>query len=172
MNKYRSDNVLSADNQQERLKKINPWYIVGFVEGEGTFHVALHKDPRMKQGIKVIPEFHVNQSILRMETIKAIQNYFECGYLKQNHIQRKNDDTYVYVVRDRKDLLEKIIPFFEKYPFLSDKKDTFNIFKRITIMMNNGEHLSKSGVRKIVDLAYRMNQNGKYRKIKKENLFL
>ena len=58
-----SKNVLSADNQQERVKTmINPWYIVGFVEGEGTFHIAFYKDPRMKRGIKVIPEFHVNQS--------------------------------------------------------------------------------------------------------------
>ena len=46
---HMSENVLSADNQQERAKRsINPWYIVGFVEGEGTFHIALYKDPRMK----------------------------------------------------------------------------------------------------------------------------
>ena len=61
-----SENVLSADNQQERVKvKLDPWYIVGFVEGEGTFHIAFYIDPRMKTKLKVIPEFHVNQSYLR-----------------------------------------------------------------------------------------------------------
>ena len=62
-----SENVLSADNQQERPNTVlNPWYIVGFVEGEGTFHIAFYRDPNMKQRIKVIPEFHINQSYLRI----------------------------------------------------------------------------------------------------------
>ena len=167
-----SDNVLSADNQQERLNNINPWYITGFVEGEGTFHVALYKDLKMKQGIKVIPEFHVNQSQLRLETLKFIQQYFDCGYLKQNHIKRKKDDTFVFVIRNRNDLLNKIIPFFEKYKFLSKKQKTFNYFKKIIIMMNNQEHLTKSGIRKIIELSYKMNENGKYRKTKKQDLFI
>src|SRR3989339_1778883 len=99
---HMSENVLSADNQQERAKRsINPWYIVGFVEGEGTFHIALYKDPRMKLGIKVIPEFHVSQSYLRINTIQDIKKYFGCGYLKPNHKYNFKDTTYVYVVRNR-----------------------------------------------------------------------
>ena len=54
------DNVLSADNQQGRLQhQIHPWYVTGFVDGEGSFHIALYKDIRMKTGWKIIPEFHV-----------------------------------------------------------------------------------------------------------------
>jgi len=116
-----SNKVLSADNQQERLKIINPWYIVGFTEGEGTFHIAFYKDPQMKQGIKVIPEFHINQSYLRLEILEIIKKYFDCGYLKQNHVKNKKDDTFVFVVRNRDDLINKIIPFFEKHNFISDK---------------------------------------------------
>ncbi len=172
MNKYHSENVLSADNQQERLKQINPWYIVGFVEGEGTFHVALYKDTKMKHGIKIIPEFHVNQSYLRIETLEVIQKYFKCGYLKQNHAKRKSDDTYVFVVRNREDLINKIIPFFGKYQLLSEKQGTFNLFKTIVGLMNNNEHLTKNGIKQIVDLSYKMNQNGKYRKTKKQDLLV
>ena len=80
-----SDKVLSADNQQGRVRStLNPWYIVGFVDGEGTFHIAFYNDPHMKQTVKVIPEFHVNQSYLRMDTLREIQKYFGCGYLKKN----------------------------------------------------------------------------------------
>ena len=63
---------MSADNQQERLNNLSPWYITGFVEGEGTFHVAIYKDTKMKFGLKFIPEFHVNQSFLRQETLLEI----------------------------------------------------------------------------------------------------
>ncbi|MCD6407154.1 LAGLIDADG family homing endonuclease, partial [Candidatus Aerophobetes bacterium] len=94
-----SKKVLSADNQQESSRKssLNPWYISGFVEGEGTFHVAFYRDKHMKQGIKVIPEFHINQSYLRLPTLQKIKNYFNCGYIKRNHRSNSKDSTYVYV---------------------------------------------------------------------------
>ena len=166
-----SKNVLSADNQQERpTRVIDPWYIVGFTEGEGTFHIALYVDPRMKQRIKIIPEFHVNQSYLRISTLKEIQKYFECGYIKPNHRNNDYDTTYVYVVRDRNDLLNKIIPFFRRYPLRSVKQESFLKFAKIVEMVRDGKHLQKSGVKKIVNIAYTMNVSGKYRLRKKEDL--
>ncbi len=159
-----SKNVLSADNQQERPDQVlNPWYIVGFVEGEGSFHIAFYKDPAMKQGIKVIPEFHVNQSYLRINTLKEVQKYFDCGYIKANHAKRANDDTCVYVVRQREDLKSKIIPFFEKYPLLSIKQKSFTLFAKIIKMIIAGKHRTRGGIRQIIKLAYQMNANGKYR---------
>lgn len=166
-----SKKVLSADNQQERSTSfIHPWYITGFVEGEGTFHIAIYEDIRMKQRIKIIPEFHVNQSHLRSITLETIKRYFNCGYIKANHKTNERDSTLVYVVRNNQDLREKIIPFFKKYPLLSKKRDSFQIFARIVQMMSSGKHLTESGVKKIIDLAYKMNVNGKYRTRKKEEV--
>ena len=166
-----SKKVLSADNQQERpMTIIEPWYIVGFTEGEGTFHIALYADPRMRQKVKIIPEFHINQSYLRISTLNEIQKYFGCGYIKQNHGKNDYDTTYVYVVRDRDDLLNKIIPFFRKYPLRSVKNESFLKFAFIVEMIKNGKHLKKTGVKKIIQLAYTMNVGGKYRLRKKEVL--
>lgn len=164
-----SKKVLGADNQQES-SKVQPWYITGFVEGEGTFHIAFYKDKAMKMNLKVIPEFHINQSYLRIETLEKIKNYFQCGYIKANHPKNKKDTTYVYVVRERNALLKKIIPFFGKYPFLSQKQKSFNLFKQIVKMMNNGLHRRKKSLKRIVDLAYQMNVEGKYRMIQKSEL--
>ena len=161
---------MSADNQQERPKKLMPWYIVGFVEGEGTFHVAFYKDPKMTVGIKVIPEFHVNQSLLRINTLQEIQKYFDCGYIKENHQYRINDITRVYVVRNRKNLLEKIIPFFKKYPLLSIKNNDFSQFSEVVKLIDNGEHRNIKGMKKILTIAYNMNNQGKYRKVKLNDL--
>ena len=166
-----SNKVLSADNQQERLiSSINPWYITGFVEGEGTFHIAIYEDKLMKQGIKIIPEFHVNQSQLRSITLEAIKKYFDCGYIKINHRSNPKDDTLVYVVRNNQDLREKIIPFFEKYPLLSKKQESFKIFSQIVWMVHQKEHLKTNGIKKIINYSYKMNNGGKYRMVKKEQL--
>ena len=167
-----SNNVLSADNQQERSRSsLDPWYITGFVEGEGTFHIAFYKDPRMKQGVKVIPEFHVNQSYLRLQTLEGIQKYFDCGYIKENHKNSARDTTYVYVVRDREDLLKKIIPFFYQYPLHSVKRESFHLFARVVLLVSKGKHLEQEGMKAIIQLAYRMNVDGKYRK-RNKNQFL
>ena len=161
---------MSADNQQERPNNLNPWYITGFVEGEGTFHVAIYKDSKMKFGLKFIPEFHVNQSYLRQETLREIKRYFGCGYVKSNHRQNIKDDTLVLVVRNRNDLLNKVIPFFEKYPLLSNKQDSFQLFKKVVCFLESGQHATFTGVKKILDSAYQMNGQGKYRKTNQESL--
>ena len=159
-----SDNVLSADNQQERPNRLNPWYITGFTEGEGTFHIAIYRDDKMKCNFKFIPEFHINQSLLRHETLDEIKKYFGCGYIKNNHRRNIKDDTQVFVVRSRADLENKIIPFFKKYPLLSNKQKTFLTFEKIVKMMSLGKHGTKTGAKYIIKLAYSMNKRGAYRK--------
>ncbi|MBI5765798.1 LAGLIDADG family homing endonuclease [Candidatus Falkowbacteria bacterium] len=162
---------MRADNQQERLGKLNPWYITGFVEGEGTFHVAFYRDPKTKFGIKIIPEFHVNQSYLRINTLEEIKNYFGCGYIKENNQNKASDTTYVYVVRNRDDLKNKIIPFFEEYPLLSVKQESFEKFSQIVKDMAGGKHKTKEGIKAIIAKAYEMNNKGRYRRIDKNRLF-
>ncbi len=49
---------MDADNPQERL---DAKWIVGFVDGEGCFHVAINKIPEMSLGWQVLPEFRVVQ---------------------------------------------------------------------------------------------------------------
>ena len=93
-----------------------------------------------------------------------MRDYFDCGYVKANHAKNKKDATYVYVVRNRDDLIGKIIPFFEQNHLQTEKKNDFDRFAIIVRMMNDGMHRQKSGLRKILKLAYEMNQGGTYRK--------
>ena len=165
------ENVMSAGNQQGRLQhRLAPWYVSGFVDGEGSFHVALYADPRMKTGRKVIPEFHVSQRETSRRVLDALVNFFGCGYVKANHRKNPRDVTHVYVVRDRDDLLKKIIPFFRRYPLHTEKANDFNIFAGIVQRMTKGEHRTANGIRHIVNEAYKMNGAGRYRQRPKEKM--
>ena len=53
-----SDNLTSADNQQERLDD----YLCGYVDGEGSFHVAIQRNPSTRFKWQLVPEFHVSQN--------------------------------------------------------------------------------------------------------------
>ncbi len=159
---------MSVKNSQRNVKNnlFHPQYIIGFVDGEGSFHIAIYKDKNMKTGIKIIPEFHVSQRISSKKVLDGLKKYFQCGYIKANHAKNYHDTTYVYVVRNRDDLLNIIIPFFEKYSFKTEKQKDFILFAKIVKQMKNKTHLSLMGVKKIIFLAYQMNQKGKYRKKK------
>ena len=166
-----SNNAPSADNQQERLNAtIQPWFISGFVYGEGSFHVAVAKRTDLPQKFVLIPEFHVSQNRERASVLSEIQSYFGCGYIKENHRSRVNDVSQEYVVRRREDLLNRIIPFFEQYPLRSQKGEDFKIFAQVVKAMDIGHHHSPEGFSLLVSLAYGMNGAGKYRKILLKNI--
>jgi hypothetical protein len=165
-----SKKVLSADNQQERLRIPHPWYITGLVDGEGSFHIALYKDERMRTHLKVIPEFHVSQNKQSRIVLEELQRYFSCGNIKANHRGRKSDRTYVFVVRNREDLLKKIISFFEKYQLRTTKALDLSLFARVVRMMMKDQHKTSSGAKRIISLAYKMNDAGKRRMNKEYDL--
>lgn len=123
---YHSDNALSADNQQERL---NPWWIVGFVDGEGCFSVSTFKNRTCKSGYQTLCEFVVTQGERSKSALEAMKSYFNCGGI---YINRRYDNHKYnllrYCVRKREDLKSKIIPFFQQYPLQSAKRIQFEIF--------------------------------------------
>ena len=47
-----------------------------------------------------------------------------------------------FSVNSIKDITNIIIPFFEKYPLLTQKGADFKIFKQIVNMINNKEHIT------------------------------
>ena len=157
---------MGADNQQERPSGIASYYITGFVDGEGCFSITIQRSKNVRLGVQAIPEFHVSQHQNRTEVLKAIKEKFGCGYIKSNDPGNPRDMTSVYVVRNLSDLRKKVIPFFKKYPFISIKRHDFEKFAAVVAMMNDGKHLEKSGLAKILKLAFSMNFAGKYRKLK------
>ena len=151
---------MSADNQQERLN----YYISGFVDGEGSFHVAIQKVAHVRFKYQLLPEFHVSQSKDRPQVLELIHKAFECGYIKDNF--RGKDNNLVLVVRNRSDLLSKIIPFFRKYPMLSEKQKEFETFAHIVESMDAKKHLVYENFVDLLSKALLMNGGGKYRKLK------
>jgi LAGLIDADG endonuclease len=155
-----SENATGAVNQQERLES----YIAGFVDGEGCFHVAIQRNPCTRAGWQLVPEFRISQDISRVKVLDLARGLLGCGSLRENH--RKSDDhTFVLVVRRRLDLLERVIPFFERNPLLSCKQQEFITFADIVRAMARGEHLSPEGFERLAARALQMNGGGRYRRL-------
>jgi LAGLIDADG endonuclease len=152
--------VSGADNQQERLDS----YISGFVDGEGCFAVAVNRNPSCRSGFQLVPEFHVSQNGDRAQVLDVIQRRFDgCGYIKSNG---RKDRALVYVVRRRDDLIEHVIPFFERSPLLSSKQEDFEKFAAIVRSMTLGHHRTLSGFARLLDDALSMNGGGRFRSVR------
>jgi len=64
----------------------------------------------------------------------------------------------VFYVNSLKDLIEVIIPFFDKYPLITQKQGDYILFKQAIELMKNKEHLTVEGLTKIVSIKASMNK--------------
>jgi LAGLIDADG endonuclease len=135
--------------------ELDAQWIVGFVDGEGCFHVSVNPHPEMSAGAQVLPEFTVVQHQRDIQVLHALKSYFGCGVVRVNH-----GDRMAYRVRAHEHLSENIIPFFEKHPLKTRKRVEFIKFRDIVTLMVRGEHLTRDGVDKIRDIADQMNRKG------------
>ncbi len=128
-------------------------WIVGFVDGEGCFHVGINKHPEMRAGYQVLPEFTVVQHERDVNVLHALKAYFGCGVVRRNH-----GDRMAYRVRGIDHLLERVIPFFEKHSLKTKKRQDFLKFREILLKVKAGVHLSEQGIEDIRRIAAQMNR--------------
>ena len=149
-----SNNALSADNQQAAEKEISNEYLSGFTDGEGCFYVGFSKRVDLPLKWQVITEFHLSQNPGGKNVLEALQQRLSCGYLKPNHAQSIKDKTWVLIIKDRKELKEKLIPFFQKHPLYTSKHDDFLVFVKVLDLIDQGKHLTKDGFKEVVELVF------------------
>ena len=131
---------------------LNAQWIVGFVDGEGCFHIGINKNQEMKLGVQVLPEFTVVQHQVDEQVLYALKAYFGCGVVRKNHGTR-----LCYRVRGQENLRNKIVPFFEKHKLKTRKRIDFAKFRRVLLLMEKGDHLTADGLEKIRQIKATMN---------------
>ena len=106
-------------------------YLIGFVDGEGCFCISVKKQKSAKMRWVLDPIFHVTQHSKHKEILYEIQKIMNCGIVIKKYGQ---ENTMQFVVQNRKDLVNKIIPFFRKYPLIVKARD-FEIFAEVVRRM-------------------------------------
>src|SRR5438105_3200209 len=92
-----SDNVGSAENQQERLTTIG--WLVGFVDGEGCFSCPIVRNGTMTLGWQVQPAFTVVQGASSRDVLEEMVAFFGCGRVSVNRRHDNHrEDLYRYNV--------------------------------------------------------------------------
>ena len=152
-----SDNLTSADNQQERLNLAG--WVVGFVDGEGCFSISINRHATTKTGWQVQPEFVVTQGERSKSALQVLKNFFGCGYVFVNRrVDNHRENLYRYCVRATNDLRGKIVPFFSENPLRTSKQEDFEKFVSVLNLMDERAHLTIEGIARIAEIAQTMNR--------------
>jgi hypothetical protein len=131
------------------------YYLAGFADGEGSFNVSFRKRDDYRSSWKPSLCFNVSQ---KDRVILALfKRYLECGT-----IRGRPDGVWYYEVNNYTSIREKVIPFFKRYRFLSAKKKRdFSKFCQIAKLISTEAHLTKEGVRRLLEIRADMNDGGK-----------
>jgi hypothetical protein len=105
-----SDNPTGADNQQEteNALELDALWIVGFVDGEGCFSVAIHENDGAPHGWQLTPVFQVYQHQAHRAVLESLRRHFGCGWIRP---KGGASAVLTYGVQVRHDLLVSVIPF-------------------------------------------------------------
>lgn len=151
------DNLTSADNQQERLKRISRnigHYLAGFADGEGSFNISLVKrNLDYKYGWKIVASFNISQ---RDPTIPILfKETLGCGTIRY-----RRDGVCYFEVRRIDDLNIIVRKFFEKFPIQSHRQASRlrHLLQDVDLIARQ-EHLNPKGFKDVLSIREKMLSN-------------
>lgn len=116
------------------MDKLN-YYISGLIDGEGSFSISVQKDTTHRVGYRLKPSFSLGLYKEDLSILKIIRQNLKCGTISFN----KN---MAQLKVEAISLVSKVILFFEKYPLRAKKRNDFEIFKRVVLMMSKKKHVN------------------------------
>ena len=78
-NSYSTNNSSTSNysyNKGNPTNKLNPYYLTGFVDGEGSFIVKIIKRSRLKVGFEVQLCFQITSHVKDRAVLENIKDYF------------------------------------------------------------------------------------------------
>ncbi len=126
--------------------------------------MSINKSKRHKFGWEIRPSFSVSQNRDRAKVLQLWQRQLGCGSIRPDN----SDKTLKFEVRSLGELITRVVPHFEEYPLLSEKKVDWERFADVCRMMSAREHLTREGFQKILRIAGEINRSGKKKFLREE----
>src|SRR3990167_6491301 len=121
--------------EQIQSEPLNPHYVSGFIDGEGSFSVSIGKHKTLRRGYEVRPEFEIelrkdDQEILeRIVVTIGVGKIYDCSYERYGwypHVK--------YKITSMWDLHDYLFPFLDANPLQAKKAKSYKIFREILLM--------------------------------------
>lgn len=131
---------------------LNPWFLTGFTDAEGSFMILVLPRVNFNTGWRVIARFSIGLHSKDAPLLQLIKCYLGVGSL-----EREVSQVASFRVTRVKDIINVIIPHFLKYPLITQKRTDFELFKRAVDLINQKKHLTEEGIQEIVRIKSALN---------------
>lgn len=119
--------------------ELNPYFVTGYCDGEGSFYIGITKESQYRIGYRVRTVFSISIHPRDRALLEKINKYFRVG-----RVIVRSDGYIQFRVDAIKDLLQ-IIAHFDKYPLLTKKRFDYDYFKQVIALILRKEHLTTEG---------------------------
>lgn len=146
MKKSLIQNSNFSSASKSSLPVLDPWYITGLFDGEGSLGVSISKNLNRSLGYVITLTCEIALHNKDLHILKALQAHFGVG-----GIYSHTGDMMRYKVSSIRDLTRVIVPHFENYPLQTQKRADFDLFKSVIEIINKGP-ISLEDLQEIVNL--------------------
>lgn len=167
-----SANIVPVDRPGYFFKGIpDPFWVSGFTSGDGSFHIVIKNSDSTKE---VFARYAIHLHVREIDVLKGLATYFKLyntevsktTKVTETDVKSKKitilDKSVNLQISKISDIVNIIIPFFEKYPILGMKSLDFEDFKKVCNIIKTKKHLTSDGFNEILEIKSRMNQNRKW----------
>jgi hypothetical protein len=134
-----------------KLIKLDPWFVTGFADAEGSFLLNILRNKELKVGWVVNFRFQISLHQKDHVLLEQIKTYLGVG-----NIHKHGSQSLQFRVSYKKDL-KVIIDHFDKYPLITKKRADYELWKKAFNLMLDKEHTQIEGLRKILAIKTSMN---------------
>jgi hypothetical protein len=143
------------NNKSNTPYQVNPYFVAGFCDAEGSFMLFLNENITYKTGVKVELTFAIVLHKKDLALLEAIRS--SLGGI--GRISRVRGDAVQFRVRKLEDL-KILINFFDKYHLITQKLGDYQLFKQAFEIYSSKLHLTTAGLEKLVAIKSSMNRRG------------
>ena len=129
--------------------------MAGFASGDSSFNIKV-SDSTTVLGQRVQLRYGIGLNIREEALIQCLAAYFGLTNKDKNVYFYK--DSVRFEIVNFSDIMNKIIPFFEKHPIQGNKSLDFIYFKEVAGIIKSKGHLTSEGFQKILEIKARMNE--------------
>ena len=131
----------------------NPFWLAGFASAEGCFMIKIQKSQTTRLEFSVDLVFYIIQTDEKL--LRSVMNFYKCGNVY------KKGATFDFRVTKLDDIVNQIIPFFNKYPIIGVKSKDFKDFSKAAELIIHKKHLTHEGLEQIRKIKAGMNRKRK-----------
>lgn len=144
----------------EPINLTNEW-VQAFVDGEGSFQfLIMNAMSRGKPYIALSPTLEIAQSNHDVGVLKALVQFFGCGYLKPKYDINDMEATKSSRIVNRFVISQHsvVTEFFDKYPLLTRKHLDYLDWKKLIQLKSERAHDTSEGLQRMKDIKSFMNK--------------